>query len=238
MEPAAPRVSFVFPAFNEQENIVQVLDAAAVAGRRLCDAFELVVVDDGSTDRTAALVRERAEADDQIRLIHHPSNLGYGAAVWTGLSAAKLDLVFFTDADNQFDLNELERLLPLIDRADVVAGYRLDRQDPAGRKLLAMGWNRLVRAAVPVPVRDINCAFKLMRREVLDGLHLEARGAMVNTELMAKLANAQCSIIEVGVHHYPRTAGHPTGGSPRVMLTAVRELVRLRRQLKPAHPSR
>ena len=125
--------------------------------------------------------------------------------------------MFFTDADNQFDMDEIELLLAWVDKADVVAGYRRDRQDPLLRKVNAWGWNRIVRWLFYVPVRDIDCAFKLFRRTALQTLEMESRGAMINTEIMVKLARRGCTIVEVGVSHYPRTSGAPQGARVRVI---------------------
>jgi glycosyltransferase involved in cell wall biosynthesis len=226
------RLSIVLPAFNEQANITDALERASAVAERLCDEHEIIVVDDGSTDRTPGIVAERSADDPRIRLVRHERNLGYGEALRSGFEAAKLDFLFFTDADNQFDLNELERLLSLIDRVDVVAGYRIDRQDPFLRRFFAKGWNVLVRALFYVPVRDIDCAFKLFRRSVFDRIDLESIGAMVNTELMVKLARSGASVVEVGVTHHPRKAGRPSGANPRVIARAFRELWRMRERLR------
>jgi glycosyltransferase involved in cell wall biosynthesis len=227
-------ISIVLPAFNEEANIFSAIDHATAVARRLCSAYEIVVVDDGSTDSTAAMVEERAKVDDAIRLIRHVRNRGYGEALRTGFAAAALDLVVFTDADNQFDLSELERFLPWIDHVDVVAGYRLNRQDPLGRRLISLAWNSLVRVLFYVPVRDIDCALKLFRRSVLKELDLQAVGAMVNTELMVKLGRSGFSVVEVGVTHFPRTAGTARGANPRVVGLAFVELFEMYRRLRSA----
>jgi glycosyltransferase involved in cell wall biosynthesis len=182
------------------------------------------------------LVRDAVAADPRIRLLQHEANRGYGEALRTGFQAAQMDLVFFTDSDNQFDLNELEAFLPFSDRVEVVAGYRLDRQDSPIRRLNAWGWNHLVRTVFYVPVRDIDCAFKLFRREVFDAVDLESVGAMVNTELMVKVGRSGRSIIELGVRHYPRVGGQPRGASPRVIARALYELLRMRRRLNSLGP--
>lgn len=226
------RLSIVLPAFNEEGNIASALERAQEVAERLCDEHEVIVVDDGSTDRTVDIILECSVADPRVRLLRHERNLGYGETLRTGFEAAKLDLIFFTDADNQFDLNELERFLALIDNVDVVAGYRIDRQDPPMRRFFAKGWNILVRILFYVPVRDIDCAFKLFRRSVFDRIDLESIGAMVNTELMVKLARSGASVVEVGVTHHPRLAGRPTGANPRVIARAFRELWRMRERLR------
>ncbi len=225
-------LSFILPAHNEEANILAAIERAQDVGRRLCDDYEIIVVDDGSTDRTAALVEEASHADPKVRLVPHEMNRGYGEALRTGFGTARLDLVFFTDADNQFDMNELERFIPLIEHVDVVAGYRVKRQDPLMRRFFAAGWNVLVRSLFYVPVRDIDCAFKLFRRSVFERIDLESIGAMVNTELMVKLARSGASVVEVGVTHLPRTAGASSGANPKVIARAFRELWRMRRRLQ------
>jgi glycosyltransferase involved in cell wall biosynthesis len=225
------RLSIVMPAFNEEANIDEAIRRATAAGERLCAEHEVVVVDDGSTDTTAELVEKAAAADGRIVLVRHQANRGYGEAVRTGLRAARMDLVFMTDADNQFDLEELEVFLPWIERVDVVAGYRRDRQDPFSRRLAAKAWNYLVRALFYVPVRDIDCAFKLFRRSVFRELDLESVGAMINTELMVKLGRSGAGVVELGVRHYPRRAGKARGASPRVVAKALYELASMYRRL-------
>jgi glycosyltransferase involved in cell wall biosynthesis len=164
-------------------------------------------------------------------VVQHAVNQGYGGALKSGFLAAKLDLVFFTDADNQFDFDDLREFLTLIERVDVVAGYRIKRCDPLSRRINAKAWNYLVRALFYVPVRDIDCAFKLFRREVFDGLELESVGAMVNTELMVKLGRSGYRVVEVGVRHYPRTAGSPQGAKFRVIFRAFAELATMHSRL-------
>jgi hypothetical protein len=222
-----PSVSFVLPAFNEEENIEKaVADTVAVAERH-CSVYEVIVVDDGSTDRTAELVSECMDRHSQVRLVRHASNQGYGQALRSGFAAAELDYVFATDADNQFDMNELPLLLGWADQADVVAGFRRVRQDPFIRRANAWAWNRLVRTLFCVPVRDVDCAFKLYRREALAAVDIETGGAMIATEIMVKLARRGAAIVEVGVTHLPRTAGTPTGANVRVIVRALRELWRI-----------
>ena len=225
-------LSIILPAYNEEENIERAMAAATKVAERLCARHEVIVVDDGSRDGTAQLVRDAAALDPRIRLVSHESNQGYGHALRSGFEAATMDLVFFTDADNQFDLEELEVFLPSIEHADVVAGFRYNRQDPFIRRFFAKGWNAIVRVLFYAPVRDIDCAFKLFRREVFEDISLEAMGAMVSTELMVRVARSGKSVVEIGVTHYPRTAGKARGADPRVILRALRELrsmyVRLR----------
>ncbi|HET9733600.1 MAG TPA: FAD-dependent oxidoreductase [Acidimicrobiales bacterium] len=231
-QPGGPwNLSIVLPAFNEEDNIVEAVHQAGRVASRLCDDYEIIVVDDGSEDGTASLVRSIAARDPSVRLVAHDRNRGYGEALRTGFRHARMDLVFFTDADHQFDMYELSKFLPWMDRVDVVAGYRVNRQDPLVRRLLAYTWNLMVRSLFYVPVRDIDCAFKLFRRQVFESLDLESVGAMVNTELMVKIGRSGAGVVEIGVRHYPRTAGRARGAHPRVIVRALGELVRMSRRL-------
>jgi hypothetical protein len=229
--PGELAVSIVLPAHNEEANIEQAIAEATTVGERLFREHEVIVVDDGSCDSTAALARAIGGRDPRVRVVGHGRNRGYGEAIRTGFMSAQLDYIFFTDADLQFDLNEVEGFLQYAGVVDVVAGYRISRRDPVARRFIAWSWNLLVRALFYVPVRDIDCAFKLFDRRVLREVEIESVGAMVNTELMVKAGRAGASVVEVGVHHRPRRAGRAQGASPRVVAMALRELVRMRRRL-------
>ncbi|MEO6318836.1 MAG: glycosyltransferase family 2 protein [Acidimicrobiales bacterium] len=219
--------SMVLPAHDEADNIDTCLDAVTKAGERFFADHEIIVVDDGSTDATAERVLRRAELDPRVRLVQHATNRGYGEALRSGFATASYDLLFFTDADNQFDLDDLARFTPLIADHDVVAGYRLNRQEGWRRRAGAHAWNRLVALVFRVPFRDIDCAFKLIRRPLLDAIELRATGAMVNTELITRLVHRGARTIELGVVHLPRTVGEASGGDLRVIARAFRELVAL-----------
>jgi glycosyltransferase involved in cell wall biosynthesis len=230
-------ISACFPAYNESANLPTVVRATDEVLRAVADAYEIIVVDDGSTDETPDVLRTLAATYPRLRSLRHSTNAGYGAAVLTGLRAAQLDLVFFCDADNQFDVRELPKLLALIDDADLVTGYRGTRRDPAHRRLNALLWGGLVRVAFGVTVRDLNCAFKLMRRRTLEraGLHdMAATGAALNAELLARLGRIDARIREVEVSHHPRVHGQQTGASPKVILRAFKEAAALYWRLRRA----
>jgi glycosyltransferase involved in cell wall biosynthesis len=224
-------LSIVMPAYNEEVNVSAAIRSVADAVEPLFEEVEILVVDDGSRDRTAEKVHEAARTDPRVRLLQHPRNRGYGAAVTTGLRAARLPLVFYTDSDLQFDPRQIRALLARIDEVPVVVGYRRDRRDRWHRKLNAWAWNRLQRACFGLAVRDVDCAFKLLRREVLDGMPLTAQGAFFSTELLMRAQAKGCRIAEVAVDHYPRRAGAPTGARLAVIARAFREMWRLRREL-------
>lgn len=228
------RISAALPAHNEEANIEQAVAELQHVLAEVCTEgdYEVVVVDDGSTDRTAEIVLKMAEVDPRVRLVQHEVNQGYGQTVKDGLVAGTLDYVFFTDSDLQFDVWEIERLVTYLDRADVVCGYRLDRQDPWNRRFIAWGWNALVRVMFYVPVRDIDCAFKIFKREALENLEIQSAGALINTELMIKLSRSGYGVAEVGVNHFPRVGGEQSGAKVSVILTAFRELIRWRRMFK------
>jgi glycosyltransferase involved in cell wall biosynthesis len=224
-------LSVVLPAYNEEANIETAVRRAGEVADRLCADHEVIVVDDGSRDGTAETVRRLRADNDRIVLVQHPRNLGYGEALKSGFRTATMDLVFLTDADNQFDLDEIADFLQLIEQADVVAGHRVHRSDPWFRRVNGVAWNYLVRTLYYVPVRDVDCAFKLFRREVFEGVTLDSGGAMVSTELMVTLSRAGYRIVEHGVTHLPRTAGQPGGASPDVIARAFQELFRLHGKL-------
>ncbi len=219
-----PALSVVFPAWNEVDNIDESIDGAVRALDGLCRRWEVIVVDDGSTDGTGARVEAWAAREPRVRLVQHPRNQGYGAALRSGFRAARMDHVFFTDADLQFDLRELALLLPHTRSFDIVAGYRHARQDPWGRRANAWLWGRLVDAAFDVGVRDVNCAFKVFRREVLERCVIRSAGAFVNTELLARARARGYRVRQVPVTHYPRTLGEQSGARPRVVARAFVEL--------------
>jgi glycosyltransferase involved in cell wall biosynthesis len=225
-------VSVVMPALDEEENIGAALESATRMGERLFAEHEIVVVDDGSRDRTASLVNEAAGRDPRIRLVQHPSNLGYGAAFRSGVQAARLDLVLFTDSDNQFDLMEVERLLEALARADVAVGYRIRRSEGFPRRFAMAAWRWVIRMTLGISYRDVDCAFKLFPRELVQAMPLGSSGAMISAEVLARLREAEATVEEVGVHHFPRTAGRATGLRLRVILRAFRELIGVRRRLR------
>jgi len=194
--------------------------------------YEIILVNDGSRDRTGQIADSLAANDPHVKVVHHPTNMGYGSALQSGFKAATKKLVFFTDADSQFDLNEMPKLLPLSSKYDIVAGYRLDRREGLIRRLNAWCWTTLVCSLFRMRVRDIDCAFKLFRREIFDNIELKSTGALISTEILARLIRKGCTITQVGVHHFPRTAGAPTGAKLSVIFRAFRELFKLYKQIK------
>jgi glycosyltransferase involved in cell wall biosynthesis len=220
-------LSLCMPAYNEQCNIQDTLDAACAILPAFVQRFEIIVVNDGSKDETGAIVGRYAEQDPRVRLVTHEHNCGYGAAVSSGLRAAEGDLIAFTDSDGQFSLLDLPQLLTRLKGSDVVVGYRYRRADNWVRRMNAGAWNWLIRTMLNVQIQDLDCAFKLFRREVVDNLSLTAQGAGINAEIMAQCARHGRTVREMPVTHYPRYYGAPTGAALKVILKAFRELPRL-----------
>jgi glycosyltransferase involved in cell wall biosynthesis len=220
-------ISFVFPCYNESLNVGGMIEQAVKTGEEYGADYEVVVVDDGSNDNSADIVKGWSGKNSRVRLVQHPRNLGYGAALRSGFANAKKDLIFLTDGDNQFRISDIEKLFSKIDSCDAVVGYRIRRQDAPLRRLNGMLWTRLVRCLFGLRVRDIDCAFKLFRRKAVEGLPLKSDHLLIHAEILARIKKKGLRIEEIGVPHYPRTAGKPTAtGASRIFKT-FGELCRL-----------
>lgn len=201
----------VLPAYNEEANVGPVIESALDVLPGLADQYEVIVVDDGSRDATSTVAEDWVERSyPAVRLLVHHSNRGYGAAIRSGLQHAGLDLVFYTDADRQFDISELEYFLPYLEHNDLVIGFRVYRYDTVLRSLVSWVYNRIVGVLFRVRVRDVDCSFKLLRREVTDKLALETNDFFVDTEIVARARKWNFRIAQKGVRHYPRPAGETT----------------------------
>lgn len=227
-----PSLSIFFPFYNEEENIERVARLALEAAPKFADEFEIILVNDGSLDRTSAIADRLAEEIPQIRAAHNRPNIGYGGAVCKGMAESRMEWIFFTDGDGQFDLNEISRLVALLDDCDIAVGYREKRADAFIRKVNAWGWRCVIRFFLGVKVRDIDCAFKLLPASFIKAIELKSDGAMISAELLAKAKNRGLRVGEVGVSHFPRTAGTQTGANLKVIIKAFRELFRLRRHIR------
>jgi glycosyltransferase involved in cell wall biosynthesis len=224
-------LSIVLPAYNEEENVAQAIEHVSEVAQRLDMDYEIIVVNDGSKDRTGEIVRQMMPQVENLRLVEHYPNRGYGGSLKAGFAAAEGDLIAFTPADNQFDFNEIRRLLDAIEETDIVSGYRANRQDAFVRKLNAFGWNSLVRLMFGYLCRDIDCGFKLFRREVLDHVNIVSDGAMIDTEFLAGARARGFRIAEVPVTHLPRVAGEATGANLQVIVKAFQDLWKFRQRL-------
>ena len=232
-------LSVIFPAFNEEANIRCTVETAIKVLPNVATRWEIIVVDDGSSDATALICDDLKARYREVEVIRHGQNRGYGAALKSGIISAKYDLIFFSDSDGQFNLRDLEQLIRWSNDYDIVAGYRAKRHDPVYRRMNALGWNLLVRLVLRIKVRDIDCAFKLFRREVFEHVQIRCVGAMVNTEILAQATQLGMRIHQVKVSHFPRRLGKPSGANVHVIIKAFRELCRLwrkRRHVAPDQP--
>jgi glycosyltransferase involved in cell wall biosynthesis len=221
------KLSLILPAHNEQDNIeIVVRDALATLPEYAPD-FEILVVNDGSRDKTGSIIDRIHAEDPRVIPIHHPSNRGYGGALISGFSASTGDFVMFMDADRQFDIRDIRLLAPFVDLFDIVAGFRMERSDPIHRRINAEIFNLAVRILFGVHMRDLDCAFKIFRGDQIRSLSLTTSGALINAEIQSKLRRQGATIVQVGVPHHPRVAGQATGGDLKVILRAMRETISL-----------
>jgi glycosyltransferase involved in cell wall biosynthesis len=206
-------ISLVLPAYNEAENIAPMVAEAVPALEANADDYEILVVDDGSADDTAAVTRRVMETNPHVRLVQHEVNQGFGAAVFSGFVHAEKEWIFYTDADRQFVLSELVRFVPFMDEADLIAGYRAPRRDPFLRVLYGKGWSALCTLLFGYTVRDVDCGFKLLRRDIIQDLapQISSRGATFSIEWLARAKRAGYRFVELPVTHRPRVAGSQTG---------------------------
>lgn len=202
-----PELSVVMPAFNEEEVLPRSLAEATATLDDLCDDWELVIVDDGSTDATSQVLAAAALQQPRLRILTQQTNQGYAAALIRGFNSCRCDAIFYTDADAQFDLGDLARAYPLLAHADMVAGWRQDRQDSWLRKALAAGFNVLQRSLLGTQAKDVDCAFKLFRRSFFERIELSSSGFLIDAELYGRANLAGLRVVQLPVRHRPRPAG-------------------------------
>ena len=224
---ALTSLSLFFPCYNESENVEEMIRQAVQVGEDYGIDYEVIVVDDGSRDDSAAKVQKWSAKNPRVRLVQHKVNQGYGAALRSGIAAAKKDLVFLTDGDNQFQLSDIEKLFSKIDGCDVVTGFRIGRQDNPYRRLQGSMWTQLNKVLFRLPVRDVDCAFKLFRRKSLEGLELQSNQLLIHAEILARLKKKGCKVEEIGVPHYPRRLGQASATHPSRILKTFGELFTL-----------
>jgi glycosyltransferase involved in cell wall biosynthesis len=228
-----PSLSIVVPAYNEAANVVPAIEEIAQVAQSLKVDYEIILVNDGSRDSTGEVARTQLTPRiANFRLVEHFPNRGYGGALKAGFAAATKDLIAFTPADKQFDFNEIAHLLDkLTPDMTLVSGWRVNRQDPLIRRLNGLGWNLVVMMLFGRLIHDIDCGFKVFRREVLSHIHIESNGAMIDTEMLAEMRARGFKLTDVPVTHLPRTAGNPTGANIKVILRAFRDLFKFRLRL-------
>ena len=230
--PKLKELSVFFPFYNEEANIAAQTKQALKIIPQFAEKFEIILVNDGSADKTGQIGQKLAADHPNVVLVSHSKNRGYGGALKSGFRKAKYEWIFFSDGDRQFDLKEIGRLLPLTSRADLVIGYRQKRADTPIRLINAKLFNLLIRLLFGLKVTDIDCAFKLIKKDVVDNLELKSDGALISSELLIKAQKAGYKIAQTPVSHYPRKIGSPTGANPRVIFKAFYDIFALWRELR------
>jgi glycosyltransferase involved in cell wall biosynthesis len=227
-------VSVFLPCHNEEGNIERVAAGLEAELPRLAERYEIVVVDDGSRDRTGEIADRLAAANPHLKVVHHPVNRGYGGAVISGIRACTQPWVVLCDGDGQFAAADIGRLAAKVPEYDVVVGHRAHRADPLMRRINGKAWTVLMRLLLGIRISDIDCGLKLFRRDLLDGIYMQAKGAMISAELMAQLAGRGAKVCEVDVSHLPRVTGEQSGASLKVIARAFKELFLLYGRLRRA----
>ena len=233
-------ISVFLPALNEEENIEDCVTSVNKYLRNRFKDYEILVITSGSTDKTAEIVKNLIKNNKHIKLINSKEKLGYGVALKSGFSLSSKELIFYTDSDNQFNIKDLDKLLPLIHTYDIVSGYRKNRQDPPMRIVIAYVYNMLIRILFNLKVKDVDCSFKLYKREVFDNIRLRSKTGLIDAEVLIKARKKGFSIGQIGVRHYPRTRGRTVYGTgkrntfvrPSVIIKILAEIRRLWPELR------
>lgn len=227
-------LSLFLPVYNEEANLENTVEKAIPVLKDVARKYEIVIVNDGSKDKSGEIAHQLAKRHPFIKIITHSPNQGYGGALKSGFYNSQYEWIAFIDADGQFDFSEVVKLIEKKDRADLVVGYRINRQDHALRKLFGWGWTVLAKILLGVNVRDVDCAFKLIRKEVLETIPplKSMRGGMISPELLARARKAGFKITEVGVRHYPRGGGKQSGAELKVIFKSFVDLAKLWWEIK------
>jgi len=222
-------ISVFFPAYNEEKNITSTVIKAQTKLNSIAKKYEIIVVNDGSSDQTDAKVKALIKKNNRIRLISHSPNQGYGAALKTGISQCKYNLICYTDSDGQFKFSEITKFIKKINQgADMVVGYRVNRTDTPYRRLMAKVLHLVGLALFKINVKDVDCGFKVFKKKVTDSIGpLKTASAITETELVTRTKRASFKIDQVPVAHHSRTGGEQTGGRPQVIIKAAREGLQL-----------
>ncbi len=228
-------ISAIFPAYNEEKNLEELITRVDNALKKYFKIYEIIIVDDGSKDGSINILKKLQGKFSSLKIIGNKKNLGYGAALKNGLCAAQYELIFFSDADNQFDLNEIGLLLSEIDENDAVFGFRKNREDGKYRKVNAWIWNTLNFIFYKITVKDIDCAFKIFTKKILDKINtasLSSTSPMINSEIIIRLKKASAKIKQISITHFPRNKGVSKGGGRRMITNSIYDFFRLYKSLK------
>ena len=223
-------LSVFFPCYNEQENLPMLIEEAVNFLPEVSNDFEIIVVDDGSVDNTLQIAKNFSATNPAIKVVSHEVNLGYGEALKSGFKNATKDFVFYTDGDKQFSILDLKKIIPLMTQPrspGIVSCYRMNRQDSLLRRANGKLWSNLMRILFGLKIKDVDCAFKLYRREIFDKISLKSSGALIDTEVLARASKKGYKIIQYPVLHYPRIYGQSSGGDLKVVFKAFTELLKL-----------
>jgi len=226
-------LSVFFPAYFDENNISKVVESAVkVLNQISIKDYEITIIEDGSPDKTGQVADELARKYDKVKVIHHPKNMGYGATLYEGFLNAKFDYVFYTDGDNQFDLEELKKFVALIPYSDIVIGYRKKKQYSLYRKFTSITYNFALRWLFGIDYIDIDCAFKLFKRDLFDKITIKTKDAFIDAEIMIKAKRLAYTTTELGVKHLPRLDGVSTAARPSIILRTIKEIYNLKKEFR------
>lgn len=229
---SVPRLSVFFPAYEEEDNIGKVTEAAVEVLESMGGEYEIILVNDGSWDRTGEMVDALARRYPAVRAIHHEKNRGYGAALKTGFTSATNEYIFYTDGDNQFDIRELRKFVALLEFSDIVIGFRNRRRYSYYQKVTSFTYNLVLQTLFDLPYRDVDCAFKLVPKSLIDSIELDSVDGFVDAELLIKAQQLGYTLSELGVTHYVRESGRSHGATPKVVLGTIKEMARFYLQVR------
>lgn len=226
-------LSVFFPAYYDERNIDKVVTKAVevLEELRLKD-YEVTIIEDGSPDKTGEAADKLAEKFPKVKVIHHKKNMGYGATLYEGFNSAKMDYVFYTDGDNQFDLEELKKFVAMLPYCDIVVGYRKKKQYSTYRKITSFVYNLLLRFIFDIDYIDIDCAFKLLKRDLFDKINIKTKDAFIDAEIMIQANLLGYRSTEIGVKHLPRVDGISTAARPSIIIRTIKEIIQFRKVVK------
>lgn len=234
-----PNISVFFPAYNEEKNIPTVIESAISVLKEVANEYEVIIIDDGSLDKTGEIAEEFAKKDPHVKVFHHQPNRGYGEALKSGILNSQYEYIFYTDSDRQFDISEIKKLIPLMEDADVVSAYRINRKDPLCRIIAAKVYNLLVWLYFGLRVRDVDCAFKMYNKKIFKNMSINCRRGMADTEILIKAKKEGFKIVQIGVKHFPRARGFSFVDAnrfgfikPKIVFQLAVEALNLKRELK------